>query len=115
MTGIVRKKSAVQKTLLEEVRNNITALKDSSAKTRALGICDTAISIYTKLSKIVVTEDWDCLQKQGLAQEIANLHVQAQTLYATSNKRPHNFPRNHQGYPKLKVQHSLLQKIQEYR
>lgn len=104
MTRIVRKKSAVQKTLLEDVRNNITVLKDSSAKTRALGICDKAISICTKLSKIVVTEECGCLQKQGLAQEIENLHVlyKRRPCMQQATKDPIIFPETTRAIPSSK-------------
>lgn len=79
-------KSDFQKDILAEMKNTISSLKDSDAKTTALGICNKAISICTKMAEIAPKGQCDSLQEQELVKEFEKVLEEAQTFNATAKQ-----------------------------
>ncbi|KAL2102978.1 hypothetical protein ACEWY4_002146 [Coilia grayii] len=76
----IKAKSDVQKDLLVEFRNKIAKLPESAPKTEVLGLFDAGISICNKLGEIAPKGECDPGQEQKIANDIADLLVQAQTF-----------------------------------
>lgn len=79
-------KSDFQKDMMVEIEKKINLLKDSDAKTIALGICKNVIAICTTMAEVAPKGECDSVQEEKLVQKIAKVYEDAQTFNATSKQ-----------------------------